>query len=208
MMRIRSSRSVCATTSRRRRSDIPTDTNRCSPAEWPGSDIVSDRGSPRTVAASRKPTPCLARLACALSGSHSNARAIDGIYDWRSTNQQSATDVCLKAMRLYSVSPTLGPAFSCGSSISGSVSAARQPSSCVHSVHRVCAGRALGSASCRGLFRLRAVILVRYGPWTPAPRPHKPIPFGAPRRQQQQRIRHPPESPRTPARKSTLCRQP
>ena len=43
--------------------------------------------------------------------------------------------------------------------------------------------------------------------WTPTPRPHKSIPFGAPRRQLQLGTRHPEEPPRTPARRNTSCRQ-
>ncbi len=57
---------------------MPIVTYRCSPAEWSGSGTVSDKGSPNTVAASRKSTPCFARFDFALAESHSNVNVTPG----------------------------------------------------------------------------------------------------------------------------------
>ena len=62
--------SVCATTSSCPGADIPIVKNRCSDIEWALSGKVVDSESSKTVAPSRKSTPCFLRLAAALPGSH------------------------------------------------------------------------------------------------------------------------------------------
>ena len=68
MMRIVSPRSACATTSVLPSLDRPIVTDRCSPREWAGSGYVVDKGSSRTLAASRNPTACFRRLTASFSG--------------------------------------------------------------------------------------------------------------------------------------------
>ena len=70
-MRILSPRSVCTTTSNFRWCDYPSTIERSSTCEWAGLEIVSDNGPPKTVEASSKLTPCLARFDFALHPSHS-----------------------------------------------------------------------------------------------------------------------------------------
>ena len=55
-------RSVYATTRRRPASDFPRLRNRRSSCEWSGSEIVSSSGSPNTVTASLRATPCRSRV--------------------------------------------------------------------------------------------------------------------------------------------------
>lgn len=71
MIRKRSSRSVWTTTRVLRFTDLPMITNRLSFSEWIGSAIVKDKGSPKTVTASSKDTPCFLRFWTALCWSHS-----------------------------------------------------------------------------------------------------------------------------------------
>jgi hypothetical protein len=52
--------------------DCPMVTNRDSLVEWTGSETVAASGSPKTVVASSKETPCFVRLAAAFLGSHWN----------------------------------------------------------------------------------------------------------------------------------------
>ena len=75
MMRTASVRSMYITASKRRRSEMPSNTNRSSMAEWRESATILPNGSPKTVAASSNDTPCLARFPAALRGSHSNSSA-------------------------------------------------------------------------------------------------------------------------------------
>lgn len=75
MMRTASVRSMYMTASKRRRSEMPSNTNRSSTAEWRGSATILPNGSPKTVAASSNDTPCLARFPAAFRGSHSNSSA-------------------------------------------------------------------------------------------------------------------------------------
>jgi len=51
-------------------------TDLCSAAEWSGSGIVADQGSPNTVRASSNETPCFRRFARAFASSHSKTKAI------------------------------------------------------------------------------------------------------------------------------------
>lgn len=76
MMRILSPRFACTTTSVRRRYDCPIVIRRSSVAEWRGSSMVRDNGSPNTVATSSKETPCFFRFPYALCSSHSKVRPI------------------------------------------------------------------------------------------------------------------------------------
>ena len=71
MIRILSPRSVCTTTSNLSRCERPKIMKRFSACECAGSKIVTESGSPNTVAASSKGTPCLARFNRALLASHS-----------------------------------------------------------------------------------------------------------------------------------------
>src|ERR1017187_3157763 len=71
MMRILSPRSVWTTTSNFPSWERPKIMNRFSLCECAGSGIVTERGSPKTVAAASKLTLCLARFDCALFASHS-----------------------------------------------------------------------------------------------------------------------------------------
>lgn len=73
---ISSPRSVKATTTMRPRLVRPRRRRRSSPTEWAGSGTVTDRSSSNAVVASSKLSRCLRRLRRALSGSHSNRRAI------------------------------------------------------------------------------------------------------------------------------------
>src|ERR1022692_562646 len=73
MMRMRPSRSVYDTTKSRSNSDRPMLSIRGSVSECLRSSIVASKGSPNTVAASSKVTPCFCTLAAALSSSHSNS---------------------------------------------------------------------------------------------------------------------------------------
>lgn len=57
-MRTLSPLSVCTTTSNFLWCDCPTEIHRFSNCECAGSEIVSERTSPNTIAASSKPTPC------------------------------------------------------------------------------------------------------------------------------------------------------
>ena len=75
MMRTAAVRSMYITASKRRRSEMPGNTNRSWTAEWRGSATILPNGSPKTVAASSNDTPCLARFPAALRGSHSNSSA-------------------------------------------------------------------------------------------------------------------------------------
>ena len=50
--------------------------NRSSAAEWSGSGIVIESGSPNAVAASAKLTPCLRTLAAAFRASHAKRRGM------------------------------------------------------------------------------------------------------------------------------------
>ena len=68
MMRIVLPRSACATTSVLPSLDRPIVTYRRSPREWAGSGYVVDKGSSRTLAASRNPTACFRRLTASFSG--------------------------------------------------------------------------------------------------------------------------------------------
>ena len=71
MIRILSPRSVCTTTRNLSRCEHPKMMNRSSICECAGLKIVTDSGSPNTVAASSNWTPCLARFNRALLASHS-----------------------------------------------------------------------------------------------------------------------------------------
>src|SRR5439155_26012399 len=51
---------------------LPIFRNRRSPTEWSTSGNVVDNGSSKTVAASRKSTPCFLKFSSAFSGSHVN----------------------------------------------------------------------------------------------------------------------------------------
>ena len=73
MIRIVRSFSVWATTSRRPPADRPIVRKRLSDSEWSISGNVIASGSPKIVAASRNPTPCLRRFVASLRGSHSNS---------------------------------------------------------------------------------------------------------------------------------------
>lgn len=79
-----SSRSVWATIKTLRLVDVPMVTNRCSDAEWSGSENVTAKGSPKIVEASKNETRCFREFRAALAGSHSKftgsyyARALTG----------------------------------------------------------------------------------------------------------------------------------
>jgi hypothetical protein len=66
-------RSVYETTRRRLRSERPILKNRYPLRELPGSDIVSSKGSEKTVLASPNDTPCLRTFNSALLVSHSKS---------------------------------------------------------------------------------------------------------------------------------------
>jgi len=53
--------------------DMPRSRYRCSSAEWSGSCISNERGSPNTVDASSNVTPCFRAFDSAFSASHSNS---------------------------------------------------------------------------------------------------------------------------------------
>ena len=65
-----SSRSACATTSKRPDDDTPKVTKRLSSTEWSGSSPVADSGSKNTLAASSNDTPCLRRFVAAFWALH------------------------------------------------------------------------------------------------------------------------------------------
>lgn len=69
-------RSVNATSNRRSCSEYPTMISRGSSDECSGSSKILAIGSPNTVAASSKVTPCLRPFSLAFAGSHSNSRLI------------------------------------------------------------------------------------------------------------------------------------
>ncbi len=76
MMRILSPRSVWTTTSNFSSWARPKMMNRFSLCECAGSGIVTERASPKTVAAASKLTLCLARFDCALCASHSKVNTV------------------------------------------------------------------------------------------------------------------------------------
>jgi hypothetical protein len=68
--------SVWASTNKRPAHDTPTVIKRGTPIEWSKSGNVPAQGSPNTVAASSKPTPCFWRLVSAFVGFQMNLKKL------------------------------------------------------------------------------------------------------------------------------------